>query len=87
MARAEKMAPASRATKKAFERKLTASRTAIERAEDDHYAIIYDATQAGMTLADIAYLVGNITPSTVAKYRDKGELVKKDGGTTAAQDE
>lgn len=87
MARAEKIAPASRATKKAFERKLLASRTVIERAKEDHYVIIYDATQAGMTLADIAYLVENITPSTVAKYRDKGERVKKNGSSSAAQDE
>lgn len=52
------------------------SKTA-QRAQEDLLVAIYEATEVGVSQADIAHMLGGIAPSGVAAKRDKGRAIKE----------
>lgn len=76
--------PASKAVKRVHERKLEALDLAKTKAYHAYLVGIYEAGEDGCTNDDIAYMVGNISPSTAGKYRKLGEEIKADPAAAAA---
>lgn len=48
---------------------------AAQRAQGDLLVAIYEATQAGISQADISHSVEGVSPSGVAAKRDKGRKI------------
>lgn len=78
-------AAAAQPTRKKHERRLHAADVALWKAHEEYYVAIREASLEGLTNADMAYILGGLSPSTVANYgalgeqilelRDKGEPV------------
>lgn len=61
--------------RKAWEQKLGRLTRTAQRAADDVLVGMYEARQDGLTQADIAYMVGGVSPSSVQPRADKGEKI------------
>jgi pimeloyl-CoA synthetase len=68
--------PASKATKRVHERKIEALDAARIKTHHAYLIGIFEAGADGCTNDDIAYMIGNISPSTIGKYRRLGEMLK-----------
>ena len=77
----------SRATKKTWGAKLEKAADAAQRAQEDLLVTIYEARQAGLSQADVAYNVGGIHNTGVKAKEEKGRAILearrgKAGGTS-----
>lgn len=68
-------APVSRQKKRAWEAKFERLTTAAEKAADDVLVGIHEAREDGLSQADIAYMVGSISPSGIKPKAAKGEKI------------
>lgn len=59
-------------------RKLRRLVAAEKRSADDVLVGIYEAREAGLTLADIAYMVGGASQSTITAKADKGQKIAQE---------
>ena len=65
----------SRQKKRAWEAKFERLTTAAEKAADDVLVGIHEAREDGLSQADIAYMVGGISPSGIKPKAAKGEKI------------
>lgn len=65
----------SRATKKNWGTKLEKLDEAAQRAAEDLLVGIYEARQAGLSQADVAYNVGGISPTGIRAKEEKGKEI------------
>ncbi|MGW2513628.1 hypothetical protein ACWC0A_30390 [Streptomyces scopuliridis] len=70
--------PVSRQKKRAWEAKLGKLVQTATKAADDVLVGIYEARQDGLTQADIAYMVGGVSPSGIGAKEAKGEKVQRE---------
>lgn len=66
---------ASPQKRRAWERKLGKLTQTAHRAAEDVLVGIYQARQDGLTQADIAYMIGGVSPSVVGPKVAKGEKI------------
>jgi hypothetical protein len=64
-----------RATKKAWGAKLEKLADDCRKAQEDLLVGIYQARQAGLSQADVAYNVGGISPTGVRPKEEKGKAI------------
>jgi hypothetical protein len=64
-----------RATKKSWGAKLEKLAEDAKRAQEDLLVGIYQARQAGLSQADVAYNVGGISPTGVRPKEEKGKAI------------
>lgn len=69
---------ASSAKRRAWERKFTGLTKAAEKAADDLLVAVYEATEDGLSQADIAYMVGDRSQSGIKAKATKGEKILKE---------
>lgn len=65
----------SRQTKKAWERKLERLAEGVDTAQEDLLVGIHEARRAGLSQADIAYMVGGVSSSGVKAKEEKGAAI------------
>lgn len=86
----------STARRKAWDKKILDAAEAARAAVKEYYAVIYDAHDDGLSNADISFtlkgapvttaFIGELTPSSISKYRHVGEEIRKEQGRVADQE-
>ncbi|MFJ2176433.1 hypothetical protein ACIOHE_26520 [Streptomyces sp. NPDC087851] len=79
------MSTPTRQQKRTWAARLAQRVHAAKKAADDVLVDIYEARQDGLTQADIAYMIGGVSPSGIAAKAAKGEkiaLERKQKGST-----
>lgn len=73
----------SRQTRKAWGSKLEKLTEAAQKAQEDLFVGIYQAREAGLSQADIAYAIGGVSPTGIKAKEDKGAaiLAQRKGGS------
>jgi hypothetical protein len=69
--------PISRQRKRGWEARLGKLADAAQTAAEDVLVGIHEAVEDGLSQADIAYMVGGISPSGVRAKALKGQAIKK----------
>ena len=64
-----------RTTRRAWERRFAELGEAKQKAVDDELEAIYKARRDGLTQADIAYMLGGVSPSGIAPKEAKGKKI------------
>lgn len=64
--------------RKSWKQKLGRLSKAAQKAAEDVLVGVYEARQDGLTQADIAYMLGGVSPSGVQAKADKGEKILKE---------
>lgn len=73
----------SRQKRKAWEKKLGALASAKEKAIEDELVGIYEAREDGLSQADVAYMIGGVSPTGIKAKEDKGREIfeRRKGGS------
>lgn len=73
-----------RRVKKAWGSKLEKLALEAEKAQEDLLVGIYEARQAGLSQADVAYSVGGVSPTGIKAKEDKAKAIleRRKGGST-----
>lgn len=66
---------ASKQKRRAWETRLSKLSEAAQKAAEDVLVGIYEARLDGLTQADIAYMVGGVSPSGIQAKASKGEKI------------
>ncbi|MFK4187243.1 hypothetical protein ACI2L4_25010 [Streptomyces sparsogenes] len=84
MTKRNRAAAVPRTKRRAWERTFERLLQAEETAQSNTLAAVYQARQDGLTQADIAYMLGGISPSGIAAKEAKGKkiLLEKEGRKT-----
>jgi hypothetical protein len=77
-------ASVSRQKRRAWEDRFAKLGEAKQKVEDDELVAVHKARQDGLTQADIAYMLGGVSPSSIAAKEAKGEqiLLEREGRKT-----
>lgn len=65
----------SNAKRSAWAKKFGRLTAAEKKTQEDTLVAVYEATQDGVTQADIAYMIGGIAPSGIAAKAVKGQKI------------
>jgi len=68
---------ASRQTKNAWLKKLTTLADGVDKAQEDLLVAIYKAREDGLSQADVAYMIGDRSSSSIKAKEDKGKAILK----------
>ncbi|MFF6988385.1 hypothetical protein [Streptomyces sp. NPDC010273] len=66
---------ASRQMRKSWGSKLEKLTEAAEQAQEDLLVGIYEARQAGLSQADVAYNIGGVSPTGIKSKEEKGKAI------------
>ncbi|MFC5799146.1 hypothetical protein [Streptomyces formicae] len=64
--------------RRAWEQKIHRLTRAAQKANEDVLVAIYEATEDGLTQADVAYMVGGVSPSGIKPKAIKGAKILKE---------
>jgi hypothetical protein len=75
----------SRQTRKTWGSRLEQLAEKAERAQEDLLVGIYEARQAGLSQADVAYSIGGLSPTGIRAKEEKGReiLERRKGGSAS----